>query len=189
MIIAIKEDDRLVLGFSNRDLWLHLHDSDLTDEENVAVKYAKNGTLFACAYTDRASDLILHDPAILDAQIDVKGLVRNTVPHMKKKLEDSHCIKDGSFRNTLTIYQNGHLYDVSPTFSVTEVDDCLCHGFNSAIAQGALDLTKEMKPEDRIITTFSFFGRETNQNMFPIIITDTKTKEMKEVVNESDYCL
>lgn len=181
MIIAIKENDSVVLGYSNRDLWLQLLESDHTDPENVAIKYAENGTLFAFTYTDRASDILLYNDTLMETEINMKALIRDVVPFMKEELKDARCIKDGSFGNALIIYQNGHLYDISPTFSVTEIDDYVCHGYRASYAQGILDLTKNMKAKDRIIEAFSYFSRATNQNMFPLVITDTKTKKFKTV--------
>ena len=41
MIIAIKEKDKVVIGYSNTENWGKLANEDYIDEENVAVKFAK----------------------------------------------------------------------------------------------------------------------------------------------------
>ena len=181
MIIAIKEKDRAVIGYSNRDLWYHLQNEDHVDEENVAIRHTENGSLFACSYTDRAADTILYDKELLSTEVNMKSLVRDIIPYLKENLDASHCIKDGSFGNTLIIYQDGNLYDISPTFSVTEVDDYICHSFKSSALMGVLDLTKGMNARERIFEAFSFMSKEFNENLFPMVITDTKTKKIEPI--------
>ena len=61
MIIAIKEKDKVVIGYSNTENWGKLANEDYIDEENVAIKFASTGYLFACADMNRRSDILLYD--------------------------------------------------------------------------------------------------------------------------------
>ena len=47
MIIAIKEKDKVVVGYSNAEAWGRLCEKDYVDEENLAIKFTEEGKLFA----------------------------------------------------------------------------------------------------------------------------------------------
>ena len=73
MIIAIKDKDKVVLGYLNADHWSSLAENDYVDEENVAIKFAKSGKTFALCESDRRADLLLYEDSFLDIDITPKS--------------------------------------------------------------------------------------------------------------------
>lgn len=76
MIIAIKEKDKIVIGYSNAESWGRLSEKDYVDEENVAIKFSEDGKLFACAEMNRRSDILLYDDEFLSKEITSKSIIR-----------------------------------------------------------------------------------------------------------------
>ena len=58
MIIAVKEKDKVVIGFTATDR-MCVSDMDYVDEENVAVKVSNSGKVFGFAIMDTCSDSLL----------------------------------------------------------------------------------------------------------------------------------
>ena len=75
MIIAVKEKDRVVVGFTNCDVYTRLADADYIDEENVPLKFDEDGVLIGCASMDRRSDVLLYDEDFTKLEITPKSIV------------------------------------------------------------------------------------------------------------------
>ena len=88
MIIAIKEKDKVVIGYSNAEAWGRLCEKDYVDEENVAIRFTEDGKLFACADMNRRSDILLYDDEFLSKEITPKSIIREIIPYIKKKLKE-----------------------------------------------------------------------------------------------------
>ena len=86
MIIAIKEKDKVVIGYSNTENWGKLANEDYIDEENVAIKFTSTGYLFACADMNRRSDILLYDNDLLNMEITPKSIIKDVIPYIKNKL-------------------------------------------------------------------------------------------------------
>lgn len=181
MIIAIKEKDKVVIGCSNLDSWDRLVDKDYVDEENLAVKFSKSGKLFACANMNRSSDILLYDDRLLNLDLSPKKVVTEIIPYVRIKLKENGMLtdKDG-WRNALVICDNERIYDIGPKFDFREIDDYVCHGYREVDGLiSVLDATPSISAEQRIIKAVSFVSKIYKENLFPIVITDTKDRKVK----------
>lgn len=182
MIIAIKEKDKVVIGYSNAESLDRLSEKDYVDEENVAIKFSEDGKLFACAEMNRRSDILLYDEEFLRKEITPKSIIREIIPYIKRKLkENDQALDEGHWKNALVICDNNKLYDIDPLFGFYEADDYICHGYRVETLKCVLDETTEMSAEERIMKAIIFESEFHKESMFPIIITDTKSKKFKYV--------
>lgn len=184
MIIAIKEKDRVVIGYSNVDLWDRIFNEDYVDEENLAIKFSDAGKLFACMSMDRRSDMFLFDEELLNTEISPKSIIKEVIPYMKHQFKENGLSIDEEhgWANTLTICDNEHIYDIDKNFAFREVDDYVCHGFKAAdIITSVLDDTTDLLAEERIIKAAEFTSNLFKESLFPLVITNTKDKQFKVV--------
>ena len=188
MIIAIKEKDKVVIGYTNLDSWGRLTNKDYVDEENLAIKFSKTGKVFACPNMNRRSDILLYDDELLNLDVSPKRIVKDIIPYIKERLKENDIpIDKGDWKNALVICDNEHIYDIGPKFAFREVHDFVCHGYREVDAViSALDATPSMSAEQRIIKAVSFASKAYKENLFPIVITDTKDGKLK-VVYEGEF--
>ena len=81
----------------------------------------------------------------------------------------------------MIICDNDKLYDIDPLFGLYEVDDYVCHGYRVETLKCVLDETTELSAEERIMKAIVFLSELHKESVFPIIITDTKSKKFKYV--------
>lgn len=188
MIIAIKEKDKVVIGYTNVDSWGRLTNKDYVDEENLAIKFSKSGNLFACPDMNRRSDILLYDDELLNLDVSPKSVVKEIIPYIKERLNENDIpIDKGDWKNALVICDNEHIYDIGPKFAFREVHDFVCHGYREAeTIISVLDATPSISAEQRIIKAVSFASKMYKENLFPIVITDTKDGKLK-VVYEGEF--
>ena len=162
------------------DSWGRLTNKDNVDEENLAIKFPKTGKVFACAEMNRRSDILLYDDEFLRKEITPKSIIREIIPCIKKKLkENDQALDEGRWKNALIICDNERLYDIDPLFGLYEADDYVCHGYRVETLKCVLDETTELSAEERIMKAIIFVSELHKESMFPIIITDTKSKKFK----------
>ena len=188
MIIAIKEKDKVVIGYTNLDTWGRLTNKDYVDEENLAIKFSKTGKVFACSDMNRRSDILLYDDELLNLDVSPKSVVKEIIPYIKERLNENDIpIDKGDWKNALVICDNEHIYDIGPKFAFREVHDFVCHGYREAeTIISVLDATPSISAEQRIIKAVSFASKVYKENLFPIVITDTKDGKLK-VVYEGEF--
>ena len=188
MIIAIKEKDKVVIGYTNLDTWGRLTNKDYVDEENLAIKFSKTGKVFACPNMNRRSDILLYDDELLNLDVSPKSVVKEIIPYIKERLNENDIpIDKGDWKNALVICDNEHVYDIGPKFAFREVHDFVCHGYREAeTVISVLDATPSISAEQRIIKAVSFASKVYKENLFPIVITDTKDGKLK-VVYEGEF--
>ena len=188
MIIAIKEKDKVVIGYTNLDSWGRLTNKDYVDEENLAIKFSKTGKVFACPNMNRRSDILLYDDELLNLDVSPKSVVKEIIPYIKELLNENDIpIDKGDWKNALVICDNEHIYDIGPKFAFREVHDFVCHGYREAeTIISVLDATPSVSAEQRIIKAVSFASKMYKENLFPIVITDTKDGKLK-VVYEGEF--
>ena len=188
MIIAIKEKDKVVIGYTNLDSWGRLTNKDYVDEENLAIKFSKTGKVFACPNMNRRSDILLYDDELLNLDVSPKSVVKEIIPYIKELLNENDIpIDKGDWKNALVICDNEHIYDIGPKFAFREVHDFVCHGYREAeTIISVLDATPSISAEQRIIKAVSFASKVYKENLFPIVITDTKDGKLK-VVYEGEF--
>ncbi len=188
MIIAIKEKNKVVIGYTNLDTWDRLANTDYVDEENLAIRFSKLGKVFACSDMDRRSDILLYDEELLNLEVSPKSIGKDIIPYIKERLKENDIpIDKGDWKNALVICDNEHVYDIGPKFAFREVNDFVVHGYREVDAViSALDATPSMSAEQRIIKAVSFASKVYKENLFPMIITDTKDRKIK-VVYEGEF--
>lgn len=188
MIIAIKEKDKVVIGYTNLDSWGRLTNKDYVDEENLAIKFSKTGKVFACPNMNRRSDILLYDDELLNLDVSPKSVVKEIIPYIKERLNENDIpIDKGDWKNALVICDNEHIYDIGPKFAFREVHDFVCHGYREAeTIISVLDATSSISAEQRIIKAVGFASKVYKENLFPLVITDTKDGKLK-VVYEGEF--
>lgn len=189
MIIAIKEKDKVVIGYTNLDTWGRLTNKDYVDEENLAINFSKTGKVFACSDMNRRSDILLYDDELLNLDVSPKSVVKEIIPYIKERLKENDLPIDenGSWKNALVICDNEHIYDIGAKFAFREVHDFVCHGYREVDAIiSVLDATSSMSAEQRIIKAVGFASKVYKENLFPLVITDTKDRKVK-VVYEGEF--
>ena len=188
MIIAIKEKDKVVIGYTNLDSWGRLTNKDYVDEENLAIKFSKAGKVFACPNMNRRSDILLYDDELLNLDVSPKSVVKEIIPYIKERLNENDIpIDKGDWKNALVICDNEHIYDIGPKFAFREVHDFVCHGYREAeTIISVLDATPSISAEQRIIKAVSFASKIYKENLFPLVITDTKDGKLK-VIYEGEF--
>ena len=179
MIIAIKEKDKVVVGYSNVDYWLTISDKDTVDEENIAIKVSPTGKLFVMGALNRTSDLFLYDDEFLSMEISPQNIIRKVIPYIKDKLREKGKNKENEWDNALIICDNESIYALNCAFEFYEVDDYCCYGFKKETLQSVLDENKGLPAEQRILETINFMTKQYKKDFFPLTIIDTKTKEFK----------
>jgi hypothetical protein len=172
-----------VIGYTNLDSWGRLTNKDYVDEENLAIKFSKTGKVFACPNMNRRSDILLYDDELLNLDVSPKNVVKEIIPYIKERLNDNDIpIDKGDWKNALVICDNEHIYDIGPKFAFREVHDFVCHGYREAeTVISVLDATPSISAEQRIIKAVSFASKVYKENLFPIVITDTKDGKLKVV--------
>lgn len=183
MIVAIKEKDRVVIGYSLTDSWGILSEKDYVDEENIAIKFSNFGKAFALSDMSRSADILLYDDDFLNMEITAKNIVKGLIPYVKRKLKENDIPieKDGRWKNALIICDDEHIYDIDPSFGFYEAGDYVCHGYKVETLKSVLEETKNLPAEERIINAASFASKLYKESLFPLIITDTKTKQFKPI--------
>ena len=183
MIIAIKQEDKTIVAFSNCDAYAYFTEKDLVDDDNIALKFSGD-KLIGFADMDRRSDIFFYDKDFLNMEITPKNLVREVVPYVKQKLKDNDKPIDdnGNWGNAIVFCQDNHIYGIDPYFGVYEADDYVCHGYRIEAVRSCLDQTKGLPAEERILKAIDFSCKLKRENLYPLVIADTSTKQIKRVM-------
>lgn len=181
MIIAIKDKDKVVVAYSNTDILDGLTDADYVNEENIAIKFSPSGKVFGFAAMDSRSDMLLYDDVFMGLEINAKTIIKDVIPYIKCELKENNkpIDENGNWHNALIVCDNEHIYDINPTFHFYEADDYVCHGYRVDTIKSVLDATTNLSAEERIIKAVNFASKLHKENLFPIVITDTKSKKFK----------
>ena len=186
MIIAIKEKDNTVVGFSNTEFLFKFTNADYIDKENLPIRFTENGKLLGFTYMNRISDMFLYDENFLNIETNEKNIVREFIPFIKKKLKENNLTIDNGtgWENSIIICDNNHLYDVDTKFGFSEIDDYVCHGlsYNVESIRSVLDLTKNMPAKQRIIEAVNFTSKLIKRSLFPLVMVDTKNQKFEYIL-------
>ena len=187
MIIAIKEKDRVVIGYTNLDFWTNLSDKDYIDEENVAINLSRAGKVFAFAKMDKSTQILFYDESLLNVEISPKNIVRQVIPYIKVQLQKGgECDDKNKWDNALLICDDLHVYCIGPTFNFVEASDYVCYGrAEKDNVLSVLDQTTELSAEERIKEAIRFTSKLRKESLYPFVITDTKTRKVK-IINEGE---
>ena len=174
MIIAIKEKDKVVIGYTNLDFWGRLTNEDYVDEENLAIKFSKTGKVFACPNMNRRSDILLYDDELLNLDVSPKSVVKEIIPYIKEKAGEENFISKGKWENDFIVCKGNKIYGVDGDFVLREGTDFLMFGIGRDAVKGILNATKGLPARERIAKAIDFYGETTRSNYYPIAIVDTE---------------
>lgn len=182
MIIAIKQADRVVVGYTV-DAWYFLTEQDCIDPENIAIKFTQTGQMLVFGRPDSYADLFMYDEHFADMAATPKTIVRDMIPYIKRKLKENYkpLSKSGSWYNALIICDNAHIYSVGSKFDFREEVDYVAIGpvSISETLKSVIDATTSLPAEERMIKAVEVATKVHKQILFPLVITDTKTKQFK----------
>lgn len=182
MIIVIKEKKRVVLAVTVRDYRNMFAEEDYCDEENIPVKVARK-RIYAML-PGNISDIYLNfdditndeeptdENTTIGGHIEVlKGIYR-IVNNLEK---DDHC-NGINLGTSLTIIENGRVYDINPSLRFKEVTDYVVHGYGTdcEIVRTVLEKTKEEPAKKRIREAITMVDKVTTRKFFPLIVMDNK---------------
>ena len=181
MIIAVKEKDSVVIAYTNVDSWNGYYaDEDYVDEENLPIKFSESGRLYALAELNRVSDVLLSDEGFINSECTPKTIVRSYIPFIKDVSKDNFStIEDGYWGNALVICDNETIYDIDPQFVFCQVKDFVCHGIGVEVIRCVLDSTVGLSAKERILKAINFACKHNKINLYPIVMTDTKSKKLQ----------
>lgn len=179
MIIVVKDQDRVVIGYTIANQFAKLASSDYKDTENFALVH-RNDYCYGFALMDRVSDLFIYDELFLNLKVTPENIINEVIPYIKNKLTNNNKkLKDGKWDNALVICDNNHIYDIGIKLDFNEIEKYIVHGYDEDMVTSVLDSTPNMPTKERIIEAFSFVSKLYKEDLFPIAITDTLTKEIK----------
>ena len=179
MIIVVKDQDRVVIGYTIANQFGRLASSDYSDTENFAL-VQRNDYYYGFALMNRISDLFIYDELFLNLKVTPDNIINEVIPYIKNKLiNNKKMLNNGKWDNALVICDNNHIYDISVKLEFNEIEKYLVHGYDEDMIISILDSTPNMPTKERIIEAFSFVSKLYKEDLFPIAITDTLTKEIK----------
>lgn len=186
MIIAVKEKDRVIVGCCYSELVIGLTEGDYINEENTPMTFLEDGKFVVMSNPSRVSDILIYDDKFLSIEVSPKAIINDTIPYIKRALkENQYAIsRNGTWDNSVTYVDGTRIYDIDPTFGFREVDDYVCHGIDVNVVMGVLDATEGLSAEKRILNAVSFASKIKKVDWFPLIIVDTKTREVKHIMKE-----
>lgn len=183
MIIAIKQADRVVVGYTTVDTWDCFTEQDSADSENIAIKFTPSGKLIVFALPVRRSDIFMYDEQFDQMTATPKDIIKDLIPYIKRKLKENHkpLGKDGGWGNSLVICDNNNIYQVTPKLDFREDGDYMTiTPFDLAgTVKSVLDATTSLSVEERMVKVLKLVEKVHKQSLFPLIITDTKTQQFK----------
>lgn len=185
MFVAVKDNDRFLIGCTIRDTLDCMEYSDLVLEDNMPVwkVKGKKNVVVACGEIDFASTLLKYNKRLFDVEITDDGIFRELVPMMKRFLDRFDLVDDkGHWDNELIIANNDISYIIGPDFSVVKVDDYYCSAVYYNLVMGSLSTDKVKPAKKRIIDACALVEKMKARKMFPLAIYDTKTRKRK-IVN------
>ena len=188
MLIAIKESDRVVLGYLCDEPNVFFLPTDLTDPENVPLTFSKSGRAVAFFRANAVADLFLHEDGFINEACDPDNTVRS-IPDIQEVLNECKFPKpqDVKWRNDLLICDDRHIYHLDCYFGFRELPDYACIDTNydlESTVTTLLDMTAGLPAEERFRMAAKFLFSVHSVYRYPVIITDTKTRVLKALYKE-----
>ena len=184
LVIAIKDNDRIVLG---ADKQASIGDSKEHTFTKLWDVIGLNGAVMGGVGTARASQILQYWNIIDKNYLDEKGefdtdyvvnvLTQNIVEALKANgvvVEDD---KGVIIPNSFIFAYKDRAWMIYSDLSVGEIDDTLAIGSGSEIAKGVLYATKDKSPFERIITSIQAASENTlyvddNVDLFTTVAVD-----------------
>lgn len=182
MIIALKEDNRVVLGMSCYDTLAQMSPKDLALAENQPVWKLKTVKNCYVGIKDNhyAGEILRCNEQIFKGLTDAKSVAEVIIPRIKKLLKDNHCLICGSdMPIEITIIKDNNIYFIDKFFVFNEKDEWV-NGYHKDTLLGGIEGSKDIKSAtERILSIMRVVSNLELFNGFPITIIDTKTHRRK----------
>ncbi len=179
MIIAVKENDRVVVASTITDSIERLSHNDFVNEDNRIIKI--NGdTIYCFSSVGRYADLFLCDDKFFEFEVTPENIVKNIIPYMYQKVKQEKELGDGrwgelDWDNTLTIIKDNRIFDITPTFYFREEPEFVCHGSGDIeYIEDSLENTRGKKAEERIRKAIDLYDNFGKSNLYPCIVVNSK---------------
>ena len=181
MIIAIKKEDKVVVGMSICDGSIDISSKDLALADNMPfwkVQGEKDCYVFTEDLTYSA-DLLKYNDYVFKGITDGRSIVEKVLPKMKELLgKNNLLVNDKEWYNQMLIIKGKKVFRITNFLCVSEVDDYAAMGYENYL-QGSLDATSDLEPTESILTSVRNTVRLTNRLLFPITVFDSKSKRKK----------
>ena len=181
MLVAKKQDDRIVVGVSICDHFCECAEDDLYLDENVPIWKVK-GEKDCYVFADKSSlsvNLLRYNDNIFKGITDGRSVIEKVVPKIKSILDaHSRLIGANEWGDYLLIVKGNKMFTINEHFNVCECDDVATLGYLPFLIAG-LEECKEASPEQSILSTVKGLERLRNKKLFPLVTFDTKTKRRK----------
>ena len=181
MVVAVKRDEKIVVGITMCDSFVDMSEKDLTIMENIPfwkVKGPKDCYVFAEDLT-YAVDLLRYNDSIFQNITDGNSIISNVVPKIKEILgKYSRIIGGKEWGTQLLIIKGNKMFTIGNYFTVSEADEFVGLGFESYL-RGSVDETSELSPSESILFAVRGFNRMRSRNFFPMMLYDHQTKKRK----------
>ena len=185
MVVAVKKDNRIVVGVTVCDSLIDMTDKDLSLDENIPfwkVKGNKDCYVFAEDLT-LATDLLRFNDYIFKDVTDGNSVIETVVPKMKELLSKYSQILNGKeWDSQLLIIKDNKMFTIGHYFTVSEVDEFAGLGYEQYLL-GGLEESRDKSLEESILFAVRNLNRMRCRNFFPLMLFDTKTKKRKVVFN------
>lgn len=183
MVIAVKKDEKIMVGSSICDGCTQMTDKDLVLDENIPFwkpKNTKNCYVFAedaCMETD----LLRYNDEIFKGVCDFDSIIANVIPKMQALLRRYYLIsEDKSWGSQLLIIINGTMVTIDHYFVVTKFKNFVSLGADYVMC-GAIEEMQDASLEERMIFAVKTTEQAFNKRLFPMVIRDMQTKKRKVV--------
>ncbi len=182
MFVAVKNDDRFLIGCSVRDRNINVDESDLLLEDNIPVwkVRGKKGVLVACGECGFAATLLKYNDRLFNFEINDDEMFGDFVRRLKHFLYHFDVINDkGHWENELLLVKDDFAYVVASDFTVLKIVDYKSSNEMNRLTRGSLVHSEGEPAKKRIVDAFKLVGKMQNKELFPIAIYDSKTGKRK----------
>lgn len=185
MVVAMKNDDRIVVGITMCDTFIDMSTRDLALAENIPfwkVKGTKDCYVFAENLTFSV-DLLRFNDGIFKNVTDGNSVITGVVPKMKELFgKYSRVIGKDEWDSQLLIVKGNKMFTIGHYFTVSEIDEFAGLEYEPYLL-GGLEESKGKDLKESVLFAVRNLNRMRSRNFFPLMLFDSKTKKRKIVFN------
>lgn len=181
MIIILKDKETVYVAASVDATYTATHPEDILNPENLKVWRAagSDNTLMASFNPNSPCiDLLRYtDFEVLHKPLTSPVMIREVCPTLKEFYAEQQALDEEELWSSLVIAKEDKAFLVKPNFTVCDVEDFECIGFDTSedVAFGFLTMNPELSPIERIAGAFRAVEAGGGNKQFPIVIMNTKT--------------
>ncbi len=189
MIICIEKEKGALLAVSNTWDTDFLSECDYVCDENLPIRKNENGGILGCfSVFNGCTDALIHDDAIWEMAKSKESILRDMIPAIRETVERTGFLENDTWRNTLTLFVDGKIYDISVDFLLFERKGDLLHCIYADFGYAVLAENRGKPAEERIMDFVEKFRKETHNDLYPLALLDTVTGEKRVVYAKEDLC-